>query len=73
MTGAVDELSITAPTGSPVRVRFGSGANTVAAGGKTLRHLTPGSTLTPKDWKIPHRYDVDAASRVTLLTVRTVA
>jgi hypothetical protein len=70
VTGAVDELSVTSPAGSPVRVKVNSGAKTVAAGEKTLRDVEPGSTLTPKDWKAPDRYDVDAASRVTLLTVR---
>jgi hypothetical protein len=70
VTGAVDELSVTSPAGSPVRVKVNSGAKTVAAGDKTLRDVEPGSTLTPKDWKSPNRYDVDAASRVTLLTVR---
>ena len=70
VTGAVDELSVQSPTGSPVRVKVDSGAKTVAAGDKTLRDVEPGSTLTPKDWKAPNRYDVDAASRVTLLTVR---
>ncbi len=71
VTGAVDELSVLSPEGSPVRVKVDSGAKTVAAGDKTLRDVKPGSTLTPKDWKVPNRYDVDAASRVTLLTVRT--
>ena len=71
VTGAVDELSVTSPTGSPVRVQVDSGAKTVAAGDKTLRDVKPGSTLTPKDWKVPNRYDVDAASRITLLTVRS--
>jgi hypothetical protein len=70
VTGAVDELSVTSPAGTPVRVKVDSGAKTVAAGEKTLRDVRPGSTLTPKDWKAPDRYDVDAASRVTLLTVR---
>jgi hypothetical protein len=73
VTGAVDELSVLSPEGSPVRVKVDSGAKTVAAGDKTLRDVKPGSTLTPKDWKVPNRYDVDAASRVTLLTVRTAS
>ncbi len=70
VTGAVDELSLLSPAGSPVRVKVDSGAKTVAAGDTTLRDVRPGSTLTPKDWNAPNRYDVDAASRVTLLTVR---
>jgi hypothetical protein len=70
VTGSVDELSVLSPAGSPVRVKVGSGAKTVAAGTKTLRDVRPGSTLTPKNWAAPDRYDVDAASRVTLLTVR---
>ena len=70
VTGAVDELSVLSPADSPVRIKVDSGAKTVAAGDKTLRDVRPGSTLTPKGWKVPNRYDVDAASRVTLLTVR---
>ena len=73
VTGAVDELSVTSPAGSPVRVQVDSGAKTVAAGERTLRDVKPGSTLTPKGWKVPNRYDVDAASRITLLSVRAAA
>lgn len=73
VTGAVDELSVLSPAGSPVRVKVASGAKTIAAGDKTLRDVEPGSTLTPKDWKVANRYDVDAASRVTLLTVRNAS
>jgi hypothetical protein len=69
LTGAVDELSVRSPADSPVRVRVRSGAKTVAAGERTLRDVKPGSTLTPTDWKAANRYDVDAASRITLLSV----
>lgn len=69
VTGSVEDFSIASPKNSPVRVKVDSGANTVAAGDRTLRDVEPGSTLTPKDWNAPNRYDVDAASRVTLLSV----
>jgi hypothetical protein len=69
ITGAVEDLSITAPPDSPVRVRLDSGAKTVAAGERTLRDLEPGSTLTPQGWQTDNRYDVRAESRVTLLSV----
>jgi hypothetical protein len=69
VTGAIEDFSIKSPAGSPVRVRVDSGAKTAAAGNVTLRDVKPGSTLTPKDWKVRNRYDVDAAARVTLLTV----
>jgi hypothetical protein len=69
VTGALDELSVTSPADAPVRVRVESGAKTVVAGTRTLRDLAPGSTLTPKDWRVRDRYDLDAASRVTLLSV----
>jgi hypothetical protein len=39
------------------------------AGNRTLRKVAPGSTLTPKNWRVKDRYDVDAKSRVTLLSV----
>ncbi len=69
--GAVDELAMTSPTGNPVRVKVKGGAQTVAAGARTLTDIEPGSTITPRDWATDDRYDVSAESRVTLLTVDT--
>ena len=69
ITGAVEDLSITAPPESPVRIRLDSGAETVAAGERTLRDLEPGSTLTPQGWQTRNRYDIHAESRITLLSV----
>jgi hypothetical protein len=69
VTGSIEDFSITSPKDSPVRVQVDSGAKTVAAGDRTLRDVKPGSTLTPKGWNVPNRYDVDAAARVTLLSV----
>jgi hypothetical protein len=70
LNGAVDEFTIKAPETNPVRIRVGGGAKTVAAGERTLRDVKPGSTLTPRNWETADRYDVDAAARVTLLSVR---
>jgi hypothetical protein len=72
LTGAVDEFVVRAPQASPVRVRLDSGAKTVSAGTKTQRDVPPGSTFTPKNWQLPDRYDVLAASRVTLFSVVAV-
>ncbi|BCJ44828.1 hypothetical protein GCM10010168_16410 [Actinoplanes ianthinogenes] len=69
ITGGVDELTLKAPVGSPIRVKVGGGAATVTAGSRTLRDVAPGSTLTPKNWDAAGRYDVDAASKITLLNV----
>ena len=69
VTGAVEDFSITSPKDSPVRVQVDSGAKTVAAGDRTLRDVKPGLTLTPKGWHVQNRYDVDAAARITLLSV----
>jgi hypothetical protein len=69
LAGAVDEFVVTAPKDSPVRVQVASGAKTVAAGERTLRDVRPGSTLTPKGWDVDNRYDVDAAAKVSLLSV----
>jgi hypothetical protein len=69
VTGAVDEFVVRAPANSPVRVHLDSGAKTVAAGEKTQRDVPPGSTFTPRNWQVDNRYDVDAASRVTLFSV----
>jgi hypothetical protein len=71
IAGAVDDLSLTSPKGNPVRVRMQGGAGTVTAGTRTLREVKPGSTLTPKGWATPNRYDVTAQARVTLLSVAT--
>jgi hypothetical protein len=73
LTGAVENLSITTPVDSPVRLRLDSGAKTVAAGERTLRDVQPGSTVTPQDWQTRDRYDVHAESRISLLSVTTVA
>lgn len=73
IAGAIEDLSLSSPSGSPVRVRVDGGVKTVAAGTRTLRDLKPGSTLTPKDWKTANRYDVAAESRLTLLTVKTLS
>jgi hypothetical protein len=69
ITGGVEELTLRAPAGSPIRVKVGGGAATVTAGSRTLRNVAPGSTLTPKDWDTKGRYDVDAASKINLLSV----
>jgi hypothetical protein len=69
VTGAIEDFSIQSPQGSPVRVQMQGGAKTVAAGKVTLRDVKPGSTLTPKNWKVANRYDVDAAAWLTLLSV----
>ncbi|WP_412742693.1 hypothetical protein [Krasilnikovia sp. MM14-A1004] len=70
--GALDELSVKSPTDAPVRVKVQSGAKTVTAGTRTLRDVAPGSTLTPRNWQVPDRYDLDAAARITLLRVEAV-
>ncbi len=69
ITGGVDDLTLRAPAGNPIRVKVGGGASTVTAGARTLRDVAPGSTLTPKDWNTTGRYDVEAASKITLLSV----
>jgi hypothetical protein len=73
IAGAIEDLSLTSPSGSPVRVRVDGGVKTVSAGTRTLRDLEPGSTLTPKDWKTANRYDVAAEARLSQLTVKTVS
>ncbi|GAB1645502.1 hypothetical protein KRMM14A1259_59250 [Krasilnikovia sp. MM14-A1259] len=70
--GALDELSVKSPGDAPVRVRVESGAKTVTAGTRTLRDVAPGSTLTPRNWQVPDRYDLDAAARITLLRVEAI-
>ncbi|GGQ78098.1 hypothetical protein [Couchioplanes azureus] len=70
-SGTVEELAMTSPAGNPVRVRVKGGATTVAAGDKTLRDVPPGSTVTPKNWATNDRYDVEADSRLILLSIDT--
>ncbi|MEU4428955.1 hypothetical protein AB0F81_50810, partial [Actinoplanes sp. NPDC024001] len=69
ITGGVEELVLRAPADNPIRVKVGGGAGTVTAGSRTLRDLPPGATLTPKDWQKANRYDVEAVSAITQLTV----
>jgi hypothetical protein len=69
VTGGLDELLVNSTTNAPVRVTVQAGAKTVVAGNRTLRKVAPGSTMTPKNWRVKDRYDVDAKSRVTLLSV----
>ena len=71
VTGSVGDLTVTAPAEHPVRVKLDSGAATVTAGARTLRDVAPGSTLTPKNWKTQDRYDLDAASRIGTLTIKS--
>jgi len=52
-----------------VRVKVGGGAKTVVAGNRTIKDVPPGSTLTPKNWAVPNRYDVGAGAPITALTV----
>ncbi|MFI1989832.1 hypothetical protein [Actinoplanes sp. NPDC020271] len=67
--GGVDDLTLRAPAGNPIRVKVGGGATTVTAGARTLRDVAPGSTLTPKNWNTSGRYDVETASKISLLSV----
>jgi hypothetical protein len=70
ITGAVDQLALRSPADNPVRVKVGGGAGSVVAGTRKLQDLSPGSTLTPKDWKQhTDRYDVTAASAIGSLNV----
>jgi hypothetical protein len=69
VNGAVDELVLRSPSGSPVRVRVSGGAKSVVAGSRTLEDLAAGSTLTPKNWATANRYDVAVGARITSLTV----
>ncbi len=69
VNGAVEKLVVKSPTGNPVRVKVGGGAKTVVAGSRTLKDVAPGSTLTPKNWAVPNRYDMGAGAPITTLSV----
>ncbi|WP_127504512.1 hypothetical protein [Actinoplanes solisilvae] len=69
INGAVEKLTVRSPAGSPVRVKVGGGVQTVVAGNRTLRDVKPGSTLTPKNWSVPNRYDIGAGAPIMALTV----
>jgi hypothetical protein len=70
ITGAVDQLALRSPADNPVRVKMGGGATDVVAGNRKLHDISPGSTLTPKDWKQhSDRYDVTAAAAIGSLNV----
>ncbi|MBL7260393.1 hypothetical protein [Paractinoplanes lichenicola] len=69
VNGAVEKLVVASPTGSPVRIKVGGGAQTVVAGSRTIKDVAPGSTLTPKNWAVQNRYDIGAGAPITTLTV----
>ncbi|MDT4995281.1 MAG: hypothetical protein QOH97_5173 [Actinoplanes sp.] len=69
ITAGLDELLVNSTAKAPVRVTVQAGAKTVAAGTRTLHNVAPGSTLTPKNWRVEDRYDLDAKSWLTLLSV----
>jgi len=69
INGAVDNLVLKSPSGNPMRIKLGGGAQTVVAGSRTLKDIAAGSTLTPKGWNTTDRYDVTAGARITALTV----
>jgi hypothetical protein len=69
INGAVDQMVLKSPTGSPLRIKMGGGAQTVVAGSRTLRNVAAGSTLTPKGWDTTDRYDVTAGARINNLTI----
>ncbi|MET0422470.1 MAG: hypothetical protein ABW046_01255 [Actinoplanes sp.] len=71
VTAAVEELTVSSPTGNPVRVNVAAGVQKVVAGTRTLNDVPAGSTLTPKDWGTKNRYDMTAAARITNLTVES--
>nr|WP_296070096.1 hypothetical protein [uncultured Actinoplanes sp.] len=71
INGAVEELVLTSPSDSPVRIRVDGGAKTVVAGRRTIKDVAAGSTLTPKNWATQNRYDVAAGARITSLTVES--
>ncbi len=73
VAGAVQQLTLRSPAGSPVRVQVSAGAQRIVAGSRTLRDVEAGAKLTPKDWTATHRYDVNAAARMNLLMVETTA
>ncbi|MDY7084293.1 MAG: hypothetical protein SYR96_04245 [Actinomycetota bacterium] len=69
VNGAVEKLVVSSPTGSPVRIKVGGGVKTVVAGNRTLKDVAPGSTLTPKNWAVPNRYDMGAGAPISALTI----
>jgi hypothetical protein len=69
INGAVDQMVLKSPVGSPLRIKMGGGAQTVVAGSRTLKNVAAGSTLTPKGWDTTDRYDVTAGARINKLTI----
>ena len=71
LTGGASQVQVTVAAGPPVRVRAGGGAGSVTVDGATRSGVAGGTVLTPPDWAgSADRYDIDAASGVSTLTVR---
>jgi hypothetical protein len=70
MSGGAGQFAIHAPSGAPVRVRFGAGAGSATVDGGRQNGLSAGTVITPEGWDAASdRYDVDNIAGVSTLTV----
>jgi hypothetical protein len=65
VTGAVSDLTVTAETGTPVRLRLGAGAVSATVDGTTYRTVKAGAAVTSTGWKSTrNRYAVATSAAV---------
>jgi hypothetical protein len=70
VTGTVNELTISADKGAPVRVRLGKGAATAILDGTARRKVTAGTALTSTGWgSARNRYDVTTTAQIDTVRV----
>ncbi|RIV40589.1 hypothetical protein [Micromonospora radicis] len=70
LSGGASQVVVRLAGDAPVQVRAGGGAGSVTVDGTTHSGVAGGSTFTPPEWTAaPDRYDIDATSGVSTLTV----
>ncbi|MGW0503855.1 hypothetical protein [Micromonospora sp. NPDC003241] len=70
LSGGANQVVVRLAGDAPVRVRAGGGAGSVTVDGSTQSGVAGGTVLTPPEWEsATDRYDIDATSGVSSLTV----
>jgi len=70
LAGGASQLNLTVPRGVPARLQLFGGASQAVLGGRTYTGIGGGTVLAAPGWaSAPDRYDLDAVSGVSQVTV----
>ncbi|GIJ78375.1 hypothetical protein SAMN05443287_10133 [Micromonospora phaseoli] len=73
LSGGASQVVVRLAGDAPVQVRAGGGAGSVTVDGTTHSGVAGGTTFTPPAWEsATERYDIDATSGVSTLTVERI-